>query len=45
MKVQPWLGNYEMLTISLTATVGPDEEVEDVFKAVDKKIVQLRNSR
>ena len=34
-----------MLTISLTATVGPDDKVEDVFKAVDKKIVQLRNSR
>lgn len=34
-----------MLTISLTATVGPDERVEDVFKAVDKKIVQLRNNR
>lgn len=34
-----------MLTISLTATVGPDDKVEDVFKAVDKKIVQLRNNR
>jgi hypothetical protein len=34
-----------MLTIGLTATVGPDDKVEDVFKAVDKKIVQLRNNR
>lgn len=34
-----------MLTISLTATVGPDDTVEDVFRAVDKKIVQLRNNR
>lgn len=34
-----------MLTISLTATVGPEDDVDEVFKAVDKKIVQLRNGK
>lgn len=39
------LGNYETMDISLTATVGPYDSVDEVFKALDKKTVQLRNSR
>jgi hypothetical protein len=39
------LGNYETMDISLTATVGPEDSVDEVFKALDKKTVQLRNSR
>ena len=39
------LGNYETMDIELTATIGPEDDVEEVFKALDKKTVQLRNSR
>lgn len=39
------LGNYETMDIELTATVGPEDNLDEVFKALDKKTVQLRNSR
>jgi hypothetical protein len=39
------LGNYETMDIELTATIGPEDDVDEVFKALDKKTVQLRNSR
>ena len=39
------LGNYETMDIELTATVGPDDDVNEVVKALDKKTVQIRNSR
>ena len=39
------LGNYESMDIELTATIGPEDDVDEVFKALDKKTVQLRNSR
>ena len=39
------LGNYESMSIELTATIGPENDVDEVYKALDKKIVQLRNSR
>ena len=39
------LGNYETMDIELTTTIGPEDDVEEVFKALDKKTVQLRNSR
>ena len=39
------LGNYETMDIELTATIGPEDDVDEVYKALDKKTVQLRNSR
>lgn len=39
------LGNYETMDIELTATVGPEDDVNEVVKALDKKTVQIRNSR
>jgi putative lipoic acid-binding regulatory protein len=39
------LGNYESMDIELTATIGPEDDVDEVYKALDKKTVQLRNSR
>lgn len=39
------LGNYETMDIELTATVGPEDKVEDVIKALDKKTVEIRNKR
>lgn len=39
------LGNYETMDIELTATIGPDDDVNEVVKALDKKTVQIRNSR
>lgn len=39
------LGNYETMDIELTATVGPEDDVDEVVKALDKKTVQIRNSR
>lgn len=39
------LGNYETMDIELTATVGPEDDLDEVFKALDKKTVELRNSR
>ena len=39
------LGNYETMDISLTATVGPEDNVDDVVKALDRKTVELRNKR
>jgi len=38
------LGNYETMDIELTATVGPDDDVNEVVKALDKKTVQIRNN-
>lgn len=38
------LGNYQMLEIGLVATVGPDDKAIDVAKALDKKIVEIRNN-
>lgn len=37
------LGNYETMDIELTATVGPEDNVDDVVKALDKKTVKIRN--
>lgn len=39
------LGNYETMDIELTATVGPEDDVEEVVKALDKKTVAIRNKR
>lgn len=39
------LGNYETMDIELTATVGPEDDVNEVVKALDKKTVQIRNSK
>ena len=39
------LGNYETMDIELTATIGPEDDIDEVYKALDKKTVQLRNSR
>ena len=39
------LGNYETMDIELTATIGPEDNIDEVYKALDKKTVQLRNSR
>ena len=39
------LGNYETMDIELTATTGPEDDVNEVVKALDKKTVQIRNSK
>ena len=39
------LGNYEPLDIELTATVGPEDDVNEVIKALDRKTVEIRNKR
>lgn len=37
------LGNYENVEIGLVATVGPDDKAADVARALDKKIIQIKN--
>ena len=37
------LGNYETMDVSLTATIGPEDSVDEVFKALDRKTVEVRN--
>lgn len=39
------LGNYETMDIELIATVGPDDDVNEVVKALDRKTVEIRNKR
>ena len=39
------LGNYETMDIELIATVGPNDDVDEVVKALDKKTVEIRNKR
>ena len=39
------LGNYETMDIGLKATIGPDDDVNEVVKALDRKTVELRNKR
>ena len=39
------LGNYESMDIELTATIGPEDDVNEVVKALDKKTVEIRNKR
>ena len=39
------LGNYETMDIELTATIGLEDDVNEVVKALDKKTVQIRNSK
>ena len=37
------LGGYEMMDVGLVATIGPGDNVDEVFKALDKKTVEVRN--
>jgi hypothetical protein len=39
------LGNYETFDVELVATVGPEQTVSDLFHALDKMTIQLRNER
>lgn len=39
------LGNYETMDIELTATVGPEDDVDEVVKALDRKTVAIRNKK
>ena len=39
------IGNYESMDIELTATIGPEDDVNEVVKALDRKTVELRNKR
>lgn len=39
------LGNYETMDIELTATVGPEDDVNEVVKALDRKTVEIRNKK
>jgi hypothetical protein len=39
------LGNYETFDVELVATVGADQTASEVFHALDKMTVQLRNER
>ena len=38
------LGGYETMDIELVATVGKDDDVDKVVKALDAKTVELRNN-
>ena len=37
------LGNYETMDVGLVATIGPGDSIDEVFKALDKKTVDVRN--
>lgn len=37
------LGNYATMAVSLTATIGPEDDVDEVFRALDKKTIEVRN--
>lgn len=37
------LGGYETMDVGLVATIGPGDSVDEVFKALDKKTVDVRN--
>ena len=37
------LGNYETMDVSLTATIGPEDDVDETFRALDKKTIEIRN--
>lgn len=39
------LGNYETMDIEPIATVGPDDDVNEVVKALDRKTVEIRNKK
>lgn len=39
------LGNYETMDIELIATVGPNDDVNEVVKALDRKTVEIRNKK
>lgn len=39
------LGNYQTLDIGLVATVGEGEDVAQVARALDQKIVEIRNKK
>lgn len=39
------IGNYETLDIELVATVAPDQDPQEVLKALDKETVRYRRSR
>lgn len=37
------LGNYETMDIELVATVGPEDNVSEVVRALDRKTIEIRN--
>lgn len=37
------LGNYETMRIGLTATIGPNDDVDDIVRQLDERTVMLRN--
>ena len=39
------LENYETFDVELVATVGPEQTADEVFHALDKMTVRLRNER
>ena len=39
------LGNYQTLDIGLVATVGEGEDVSQVARALDQKIIEIRNKK
>jgi len=39
------LGGYETMDIELTATIGPEQDHQEVLKVLDKETVKYRRSR
>lgn len=39
------LGNYETFDIELVATVGPNQDAQEVLKALDEATIKYRKSR
>lgn len=39
------LGNYETMDIGFIATVGENQNPEEIAEAVDKKIIEIGNRR
>lgn len=37
------LGGYQTMDVSLTATIGPEDDVDETFRALDKKTLEIRN--
>ena len=37
------LGGYQTMDVGLVATIGPGDNIDEVFRALDKKTVEIRN--
>lgn len=39
------LGNYQTLDIGLVATIEPGDDIDEVAKAMDKKILNIKKTK